>query len=49
MSDIREVVLDGKVVAAMFSFYFRDQVIPYYGRRILNTTPPSRIIPCTTT
>ncbi|HEY6342316.1 MAG TPA: FemAB family XrtA/PEP-CTERM system-associated protein [Bryobacteraceae bacterium] len=31
MSDIREVTLDGKVVAAVFSFYFRDQVVPYYG------------------
>lgn len=31
MSDIREIVLNGKVVAAVFSFYFRDQVIPYYG------------------
>ncbi|HEY7338282.1 MAG TPA: FemAB family XrtA/PEP-CTERM system-associated protein [Bryobacteraceae bacterium] len=31
MSDIREVTLNGKVVAAVFSFYFRDQVVPYYG------------------
>ncbi|HLH42977.1 MAG TPA: FemAB family XrtA/PEP-CTERM system-associated protein [Bryobacteraceae bacterium] len=31
MSDIREIVLNGKVVAAVLSFYFRDQVIPYYG------------------
>lgn len=30
-ADIREVALDGKVVAAVFSFYFRDQVLPYYG------------------
>jgi len=31
LRDIREVVLNGKVVAAVFSFYFRDQAIPYYG------------------
>ena len=30
-ADIREVVLNGKVVASVFSFYFRDQVLPYYG------------------
>ncbi len=29
--DIREVVLDGKVVASVMTFYFRDQVLPYYG------------------
>jgi lipid II:glycine glycyltransferase (peptidoglycan interpeptide bridge formation enzyme) len=29
--DIREVLLDGNVVAAVMSFYFRDQVLPYYG------------------
>ena len=29
--DIREVVHDGRVVAAVLSFYFRDQVLPYYG------------------
>jgi len=29
--DIREVVLEGRVVAAVMSFYFRDQVLPYYG------------------
>ena len=31
MSDIREITLNGKVVAAVLSFYFRDQVLPYYG------------------
>jgi FemAB-related protein (PEP-CTERM system-associated) len=31
MIDIREVALNGKVVAAVLSFYFRDQVLPYYG------------------
>jgi FemAB-related protein (PEP-CTERM system-associated) len=31
MTDIREVKLDGKSVAAVLSFYFRDQVLPYYG------------------
>ncbi len=28
---IREILLDGKVVAAVMNFYFRDQVLPYYG------------------
>jgi FemAB-related protein (PEP-CTERM system-associated) len=31
MVDIREVSLEGKVIAAVLSFYFRDQVLPYYG------------------
>ena len=30
-ADIREVRLDGKVVSAVMTFYFRDQVLPYYG------------------
>ena len=30
-ADIREVLLEGKVVAAVMSFYFRDQALPYYG------------------
>lgn len=30
-AEIREVLLEGKVVAAVMSFYFRDQVLPYYG------------------
>jgi FemAB-related protein (PEP-CTERM system-associated) len=30
-ADIREVVHEGKVAAAVLTFYFRDQVIPYYG------------------
>lgn len=30
-ADIREVVAGGRVVAAVLSFYFRDQVLPYYG------------------
>jgi FemAB-related protein (PEP-CTERM system-associated) len=29
--DIREVVLEGDVVAAVMSLYFRDTVLPYYG------------------
>lgn len=29
--DIREVVLEDKVAAAVLTFYFRDQVLPYYG------------------
>jgi FemAB-related protein (PEP-CTERM system-associated) len=31
MIDVREVTLEGKVVAAVLSFFFRGQVIPYYG------------------
>jgi hypothetical protein len=31
MVDIREVKLDGKSIAAVLTFYFRDQVLPYYG------------------
>lgn len=30
-ADIHEVVLENKVAAAVFTFYFRDQVLPYYG------------------
>lgn len=29
--DIREVVLGGNVASAVLTFYFRDQVLPYYG------------------
>jgi FemAB-related protein (PEP-CTERM system-associated) len=29
--DIREVMLDGKVASTVLTFYFRDQVLPYYG------------------
>lgn len=28
---IREVMLGDKIIAAVFTFYFRDQVLPYYG------------------
>jgi len=31
MADIREVRSGGKAVGAVLSFYFRDQVLPYYG------------------
>jgi FemAB-related protein (PEP-CTERM system-associated) len=31
MADFREIHLDGKAVAAVMTFYFRDQVMPYYG------------------
>jgi FemAB-related protein (PEP-CTERM system-associated) len=31
MADIREITSGGKVVAAVLSFYFRDQILPYYG------------------
>lgn len=30
-ADVREMMLDGKLAAAVFTFYFRDQVLPYYG------------------
>ena len=30
-ANIREIVLQGRVVAAVMSFYFRDQVLPHYG------------------
>ncbi len=30
-ADVREMLLDGQVVAAVFTFYFRDQILPYYG------------------
>jgi FemAB-related protein (PEP-CTERM system-associated) len=29
--DIREILHQGKVIAAVMSLYFRDQVLPYYG------------------
>ncbi len=31
MADIREVMLEERVVATVLSFYFRNQVLPYYG------------------
>ena len=31
MADIREVLLGGRVVAAVLTLYFRGQVFPYYG------------------
>lgn len=31
MIDIREVKSEGKTVAAVLSFYFRDRILPYYG------------------
>ena len=31
MVDMREVMLQGRVVSAVMTFYFRDQVLPYYG------------------
>jgi FemAB-related protein (PEP-CTERM system-associated) len=30
-ADIREVVHQGRVIAAVMTLYFRDQVLPYYG------------------
>ena len=29
--DIREYELDGKLASAVLTFYFRDQILPYYG------------------
>lgn len=31
MADLREVRSDGRAIAAVLTFYFRDQVLPYYG------------------
>jgi len=31
MADVREVLLGDEVVAAVLCFYFRDQILPYYG------------------
>lgn len=31
MVDIREIALNGRPAAAVLSFYFSDQVLPYYG------------------
>jgi FemAB-related protein (PEP-CTERM system-associated) len=31
MIDVREVLLDGKLASTVMTFYFRDQVLPYYG------------------
>jgi FemAB-related protein (PEP-CTERM system-associated) len=33
--DIREVLWNGKVASAVLTFYFRDQVLPYYGASAL--------------
>lgn len=43
MIDVREVLLDGAVVAAVMSFYFRDQILPYYGASdpAYNTAAPN--------
>ena len=30
-ADVREMRLDGQLAAAVFTFYFRGQVMPYYG------------------
>jgi FemAB-related protein (PEP-CTERM system-associated) len=30
-ADIREVMLEGQVASVVLTFYFRDQVLPYYG------------------
>jgi FemAB-related protein (PEP-CTERM system-associated) len=31
MVDVREVLLNGQVASAVLTFYYRDQVLPYYG------------------
>ncbi len=38
-ADIREMLLDGGLAAAVFVFYFRDQVLPYYGASDPNFHP----------
>ena len=46
-ADVREVRLDGKVVSAVLTFYFRDQVLPYYGASDRRITSTLRTITCT--
>ncbi|HZV67652.1 MAG TPA: FemAB family XrtA/PEP-CTERM system-associated protein [Telluria sp.] len=29
--EVRTIVLEGEIIAAVLSFYFRDEVLPYYG------------------
>ena len=29
--DVRECELEGKIISAVLTFYFRDQILPYYG------------------
>jgi FemAB-related protein (PEP-CTERM system-associated) len=43
---VREVILEGKVVAAVMNFYFRDQVLPYYGAAdpLYNESAPSNFM-----
>ena len=45
-ADVREVLLEGKVVSAVMSFYFRDQVLPYYGASdpAFNTVAPNNFM-----
>lgn len=44
--DIREVLFEGRVVAAVLSFYFRDRVLPYYGASdpALNALAPNNFM-----
>lgn len=39
MADIREVRFNGNTVAAVLTFYFRDQVLPYYGASDPSASP----------
>lgn len=44
--DIREISLDGMVIAAVLTLYFRDQVLPYYGAsdRRFNADAPNNFM-----
>jgi FemAB-related protein (PEP-CTERM system-associated) len=46
LADIREIVLNEKVVAAVLTFYFRDQVLPYYGASdpVYNAAAPNNFM-----
>ena len=46
--DVFEVILEDKVVAAVFTFYFRDQVLPYYRGLGSALTPSCRTTTCIT-
>lgn len=43
MIDVREYLIGGRAVSAVLSFYFRDQILPYYGAAdpAFNASAPS--------
>ena len=48
MVDIREYMLKGQVASAVLTFYFRDQVLPYYGASdpAFNANSPNNYMYC---